>query len=280
MGTKDFYIVEIINFFFVFIMKKLRNYLLNSRVYNFYKEQHEHQTFEFASNKTNEYYQCNKAVLSIGEVLEKMDTFIDPSDPDLDEPNSIHAYQTAERIRRKYPKNLELQLCGLIHDLGKILFAFDEPSWAIVGDTYVLGAEFPRSIVFPDTLRNNIDSKNSKYTSKYGIYKPHCGIENLTLTFGHDIYLYNVLSHFKNNTRHRISKRYLDIIRFHSFYPWHSGGSYKEFMNKRDYEILEDVLEFNTFDLYSKEDPTEITNEVKEYYARLINIYFPEKLYW
>ena len=51
-------------------------------------------------------------------------------------------------------------------------------------------------------------------------------------------------------------------------------------MNKRDYEILEDVLEFNTFDLYSKEDPTEITNEVKEYYKRLINIYFPEKLYW
>lgn len=261
-------------------MKKLRNYLLNSPIYEFYKAQHENQTYEFAFNKTTEYMQCNKAFLSISEVLEQMDTFIDPSDPDLDVPNSIHAYQTAERIRKKYPLNLELQLCGLIHDLGKILFKFNEPSWAIVGDTYVLGAEYPRSIVYVDTLRNNIDSKNTKYASKYGIYKPHCGIENLTLTFGHDIYLYNVLCHFKNKTRHRLSKRYLDIIRFHSFYPWHSGNSYRHFMTKQDYEIMKDVLEFNSFDLYSKEDPIEITAEIKEYYHRLINMYFQEKLYW
>ena len=42
--------------------------------------------------------------------------------PDLDVPNSIHAYQTAERIRKKYPQDKEFQIIGLIHDIGKVLF--------------------------------------------------------------------------------------------------------------------------------------------------------------
>ena len=32
----------------------------------------------------------------MNHALQMMDQFIDPSDPDLDEPNSFHAYQTAE----------------------------------------------------------------------------------------------------------------------------------------------------------------------------------------
>ena len=55
-----------------------------------------------------------------------LDEFIDPSDPDLDLPNSIHAYQTAERIRKARPLQYELQLTGLIHDIGKVLFKFGE----------------------------------------------------------------------------------------------------------------------------------------------------------
>jgi inositol oxygenase len=54
-----------------------------------------------------------------------MDDFIDPSDPDLDVPNSIHAYQTAERIRKKHPEDKELQIAGLIHDLGKFYFLME-----------------------------------------------------------------------------------------------------------------------------------------------------------
>ena len=51
------------------------------------------------------------------KALEKMDNFIDPSDPDLPETsNKIHAYQTAERIRKKFPDDEPLQIIGLIHD--------------------------------------------------------------------------------------------------------------------------------------------------------------------
>lgn len=32
-----------------------------------------------------------------------MDEFVDPTDPDVDHPNSVHAYQSAESIRKKHP---------------------------------------------------------------------------------------------------------------------------------------------------------------------------------
>lgn len=37
------------------------------------------------------------------EALELLDQLVDESDPDVDFPNSYHAYQTAEGIRRAHP---------------------------------------------------------------------------------------------------------------------------------------------------------------------------------
>ena len=31
----------------------------------------------------------------------------------------------------------------------------------------------------------------------------------------------------------------LYMIRFHSLYPWHTGGAYRQFMNEHDKEMLE-----------------------------------------
>ena len=44
---------------------------------------------------------------------------VDESDPDLDLPNIVHAFQTAERIRQEHPDKEWFQLVGLIHDLGE-----------------------------------------------------------------------------------------------------------------------------------------------------------------
>ena len=69
------------------------------------------------------------------------------------------------------------------------------------------------------------------------------------------------------------------VIKYHSFYPWHTGGAYKQFMNYTDEQILEDVLYFNEFDLYSKEDiDFVLTDKIKEYYNNLLDEYFPEDL--
>ena len=255
--------------------ENLRTYKKDTPQYFLYKEMHENQTIGFVKQKKKEYSDLKKAKMTIKKALSLLDDFIDPSDPDLDVENSIHAYQTAEKVRKKFPDDKEFQIIGLIHDVGKVLFSFEEPSWAVVGDTYVLGCEFPKTIVYYDTLKNHPDY--NKY-DKNGIYKEKCGLDDLILTYGHDEYLYNVLK--KNVDKHKISDKYLDVIRYHSFYPWHTEQEYKHFMNEKDKETLQNVLEFNNFDLYSKEDDTEITDEIKQYYDKLLDEYFEEELNW
>ena len=131
--------------------KELRVYLENTPQYFFYIDQHKCQTYDFVSRKNTQYDCLSNKTMTMGEALSIMDNFVDPSDPDVSNENSIHAYQTAERIRKAVPNDYELQLCGLIHDVGKVLFSFGEPSWAVVGDTFAVGCEFPKSIVYYDT---------------------------------------------------------------------------------------------------------------------------------
>ena len=254
----------------------LRKYEVGSKQYEFYKKMYENQTLNFVLRMKQKYSELNNIKIPINKAFEFLDSYIDPSDPDLEQPNSLHAYQTAERIRKKYPNNEELQVVGLIHDVGKILFKFNEPNWCVVGDTYVVGCQFPKSIVFYDSIKNNPDY--NKY-DKYGIYEKHCGLDNLFLSFGHDEYLYQVL--LKNNNKHKISNKYMNVIRYHSFYPWHTSGEYRYLMNKNDYNILKNIIDFNKFDLYSKEDTDFVlNNNIIEYYNNLLDIYFPEKLNW
>ena len=258
----------------IILSDPLRTYKIDTPQYHLYCDMYKNQTLKFIKNKRKEYSQLKKQKMSIKKALLLLDDFIDPSDPDLDIDNSIHAYQTAERIRKKYPENKEFQIIGLIHDLGKVLYSFGEPSWAVVGDTYVLGCEFPKSIVYYDTLTES--PEYNKY-DKNGIYTEGCGLNNLIISYGHDEYLYTVL---KGNKNHKISPRYMDVIRYHSFYPWHTKGEYKQFMNEKDKIILKDVLQFNEFDLYSKEDETKITDETKKYYDTILDDFFQGDMEW
>ena len=122
------------------------------------------------------------------DALDKLNDLIDESDPDIDLPNIIHAFQTAERIRKKYPDDKELQITGLIHDLGKVLFSYGEPSYSVVGDTYVVGCKFPDTIVYYETMKDNPDY--DKYDDKC-IYKEKCGLENLIITLIINYHLIN-----------------------------------------------------------------------------------------
>lgn len=150
--------------------------------------------------------------------------------PDNDLPNSIHDFQTAERIRERWPEHDWFHLVGFLHDLGKVL-ACEEiagtsvcEQWAAVGDTFVVGCAPSRDIVFGiDSFDANPDLQHPVYGTRYGMYEPHCcGISNLILSWGHDEYLYWVLK--KNGCT--LPKEGMDVIRFHSFYPWHTSGAY------------------------------------------------------
>ena len=70
------------------------------------------------------------------------------------------------------------------------------------------------------------------------------------------------------------------MIRYHSFYPWHTEGEYTRFMIDSDENIKKDVLMFNIFDLYSKEDDININDDIKKYYDELLDEYFLNDLYW
>lgn len=96
--------------------------------------------------------------------LDKLNDLVDESDPDADIPNIVHAFQTAEQIRKEHPDEDWFHLTGLIHDLGKIMAFYGEPQWAVVGDTFPVGCKHQKSIVYHDTsFVNNPDAKDSRY---------------------------------------------------------------------------------------------------------------------
>ena len=255
--------------------KPLRTYEEDTKQCEFYKEMYKYQDLDFVLKMKQKYSKLDNVEMTMNYALSLLDSFVDPSDPDVDEPNSVHAYQTAERIRNKYPDNKEFQLIGLIHDIGKVLFTFDEPDYAVVGDTFVVGCKLQPSMVFYEHTKEHPDRTNNIL----GIYDRCCGLDNLNISFGHDEYLYQVLK--QNSDKHHIPEKYWNIIRYHSFYPWHSNGECVYFMDDSDYDKIKLVKEFNEFDLYSKEDTDlEITNEIKTYYNNLLNEYFNGDLQW
>lgn len=99
------------------------------------------------------------------------------------------------------------------------------------------------------------------------------------------------------------------MIRYHSFYPWHTAGAYMDLMEPKDHAMLAAVREFNPYDLYSKADDVPSVEELKvsffpswrarfrwgkrergdadlyvvrqPYYLELIDEYFPNRtVFW
>lgn len=67
-----------------------------------------------------EWLSFDKFEMTIMEALESLNNLVDESDPDVNIPNIVHAFQTAERIRSVHPNHDWFHLVGLIHDLGKV----------------------------------------------------------------------------------------------------------------------------------------------------------------
>ncbi|KAI1734223.1 DUF706-domain-containing protein [Xylaria scruposa] len=243
------------------------------RVRNFYKEQHTKQTVAYNLKVRNNLKFQKREEMTIWEAMEKLNTLIDESDPDTSLSQIQHLLQSAEAIR-KDGKPRWMQLTGLIHDLGKLLFFYgSEGQWDVVGDTFPVGCAFDERIIYPGSFSDNPDIKDPIYNTKYGIYSPGCGLDNVMLSWGHDEYLYNIVK-----DQSTLPAEALAMIRYHSFYPWHREGAYREFMNEHDEKMLDAVRAFNPYDLYSKSDGLPDIAELKPYYLELIDEYFPQKV--
>jgi inositol oxygenase len=240
----------------------------------FYLEQHTKQTVAYNLKARNDFKSKTRAEMTIWQAMERLNTLIDESDPDTSLSQIEHLLQSAEAIRRD-GKPRWMQLTGLIHDLGKLLFFFGaEGQWDVVGDTFPVGCAFDDKIIYgTKSFQANPDSTNEIYSTKHGIYTPGCGLDNVMLSWGHDEYLYHVVKE-----QSTLPDEALAMIRYHSFYPWHQQSAYTWMMNDKDHEMLKAVKAFNPYDLYSKSDEKPVLAELKEYYLELIDEYFPNKV--
>jgi len=239
-----------------------------SQVVETYRLNHINQTVDYVRTMIDTHCtRFNKCKMHISKVIELQDTIIDESDPDTLNAQILHAYQTAEYVRKIYPDLDYLHLVGLLHDCGKVLL-LDKfgglPQWSVVGDIFPVGCQYSNKIVYHDFFPED--------QSLYGIYQPNCGIDNLLMSFSHDNYLYSVLKHNKC----QIPEDGLKIIRYHSWYSWHTGNDYEYFMTEDDYRIRELCHNFSKCDLYSKTDSPIDIDRLKPYYDELINKYFPD----
>mmetsp|Transcript_125127 Transcript_125127/g.296884 ORF Transcript_125127/g.296884 Transcript_125127/m.296884 type:complete len:643 (+) Transcript_125127:63-1991(+) len=247
---------------------------------------HRNQTVDFVREQQETWLKFSKGEFTVMEVIAMLDDLVDDSDPDVDIPNSIHDFQTAERIREQWPGEEYdwFHLVGLLHDLGKVMalpkMAGKDtlPQWAVVGDTFPVGcAPAEDAVVFPEAFSENPDYAHPVFGTKNGMYQPGCGITKLMFSWGHDEYMYQMLK-FNGCT---IPEHGLNMIRLHSFYPWHDKGAYTQFESPEDAETKKWVKEFNKFDLYSKADAVPDMEKLKPYYASLLKKYnLDGKLRW
>ncbi|KAL2074085.1 hypothetical protein VTL71DRAFT_7863 [Oculimacula yallundae] len=253
---------------------QFRQYLeTNTLVYQLYKTQHINQTVAYNVAVREKFRTTTRAEMTVWEAMEKLNTFIDESDPDTSLSQIEHLLQSAEAMRRD-GKPRWMQVTGLVHDLGKLLFFYGaEGQWDVVGDTFPVGCAFSDKIVYPETMALNPDYNDERYNTTFGIYEKGCGMDNVMLSWGHDEYLYHV---FKDQSE--LPEEALAMIRYHSFYPWHTGGAYTYFMDEKDERMLEAVRAFNPYDLYSKSDEVPSVEELKPYYLELIDEFFPKKV--
>ncbi|KAI5449533.1 hypothetical protein NCC49_004596 [Naganishia albida] len=245
------------------------------RVKNFYAEQHAKQTLAFNLEARRKFRETSRARMGVWEAIEKLNTLIDESDPDTEVSQIEHLLQTAEAIRRDGKPDW-MQVTGLIHDLGKLLYFYGaEGQFDVVGDTFIVGAAFSDKNIYPETFKANPDYHNPELNTPLGIYEPHCGLDNVMISWGHDEYLYLVMKEQSS-----LPKEALSMIRYHSFYPWHRGGAYTQFMAEGDEEQLKAVRAFNPYDLYSKSDEPPKVEDLKPYYQGLIAKYFNPIIEW
>ena len=166
---------------------------VNNEVKENYKNERLFQTVPYVQIMRQKFANVS-FFLPFFSILEKMNDFIDLSDPDTELPNIQHAFQCAEKARKDgQPEWFIFSL--FIHDFGKLLFLQNDlkngqsllKQWGIVGDTFIVGCQIPNQIVFPEY--NDL----IKQQTQLGIYKKHCGLDNTFISYGHDEYLYQIL---------------------------------------------------------------------------------------
>jgi inositol oxygenase len=249
-----------------------RNYNdpVRDTVREFYRLNHTHQTYAFVQEKRNDFLQFNRREMPVWHAFDFLNQLVDDSDPDTDLDQFQHLLQASEAIRADGHPDW-MVLTGLMHDLGKVLCLFGEPQWAVVGDTFPVGCAYSDKIVYPEFFTYNADYTDPVFRTPYGIYQPNCGLRNVTMSWGHDEYIYQILKDY-------LPEQGLYMLRYHSFYAWHREGAYDHLLDDHDREMLKWVKLFNPYDLYSKCPTPPDWKQLRPYYEDLVARFLPATL--
>ena len=209
-------------------------------VRDFYRSNHRFQTFDFVQKQKRRYLSFAHGQMTVLDAVDYLNTLVDDSDPDTNLSQREHLLQTAEAIRADGHDDWFV-LTGFIHDLGKILCLFGEPQWAVVGDTFPVGCAFSNRIVYPEFLSENPDHADPRFNTRLGVYDQGCGLANVHLSWGHDEYLYHVVT----QAGCTLPQPAQYMIRYHSFYPWHREEDYDYLLDNHDREMLPWIRKFS-----------------------------------
>lgn len=280
-----------------------------------YKKMYIEQTLEKKLN--TKLYPISDKKYKIIELLPIFDKITDDSDPDCSDGQIVHLLQTYISMKDKFNKNMNIKdlfteneynelpdkikiiydekktihnlyshienwdfiyLIAFLHDIGKIMLDkkfHNLPQHFSVGDIYPLGILFSESNIFYDKKWHELNPEYGIYNNKY---KNNCGFDKLDFTISHDYYLYKVLE----NTL--IPKEGLYIIRFHSFYAFHTPRNcirgYTQYANEDDWINLPLLKIFQKSDLYSKTRDIPKFEDYKNEIYDLINTYCGYELNW
>ena len=163
--------------------KEFRNYDqgdITAAVKEHYRKMRSRQTVAYVAKMKAKYLTFDKP-LALWDAMERLNALIDVSDPDLTLPNVQHLLQSAEAMRADNRPDW-MQLVGLIHDLGKVMYLWgadddgtsQAEQWGLVGDVFVVGCALPDTCVYPNFNALNPDMSDSRYNTELGIYQEKC----------------------------------------------------------------------------------------------------------
>ena len=108
-----------------------RNYKSGSdNVEQTYKSMLENQTLDYVTNINSSLSMSKPAIYDIWDIIDKLESIVDDSDPDTSLPQIYHAYQTAKVISQKYISDKG----SFIHYPIKLLFSLSE--WRSIPNKY------------------------------------------------------------------------------------------------------------------------------------------------
>lgn len=249
-----------------FITKKIKqSYLLCRKIH----------TIKFIEKLKNIHLTYD-TTLNIWEIFKKLDEFKDITQTN-DKTFLCRAIQTAECIRKKGHPDW-LQMVGLIHELGKIIFIKGSEKygtnlncqWGITCNSFILGCLIPKTAIYPSYNCMNSDMQNKEYNTKNGIYEKKCGLDNTISSWNHGEYLYHILVYNKCT----LPPEALHIIRYQLLALYHEKNEYFQFQSDTDIEYLKWIKLFSKYKDMSKNYTIYNLEELKEYYSTLFDKYF------